>query len=109
MRILSVLRRFATVRRMRRTCFASAALILLLAALVPTFAKAPEDPDANRPSVWGGEATAYGFHGAADRDAGLLPLPNAITANFPDGFTNWDPNTNNARASTYFPGQAANN
>src|SRR5204863_221165 len=42
MRILTRLRRLATMRRFRRACFASAALILLLAAVAPTFAKAAD-------------------------------------------------------------------
>ena len=53
-------RRVSTVRWARRLCFATAAALTLLAAFGPTLARAVEDPDADRPTTWSGQASASG-------------------------------------------------
>jgi hypothetical protein len=93
--------------RLRRLCFAAAALALVLAAITPAIAKAADDPDADRPIVWGGDASASGIHFQADTTTGVLPVKDPFFGNFPDGASNWDGGTANARASTYYPGPTA--
>jgi hypothetical protein len=96
-----------TLRRLRRLCFAAAALILLAALVVPAVAKAaPNDPDADRPIVWNGLASASAIHVNADRSQGILPLKDPFFANFPEAESDWDNGSNNARASLVFPGPA---
>src|SRR5438874_11276488 len=93
--------------RLRRLCFASAALLLGVAAVVPAVAKAaPNDPDADRPIVWRGNALASAVHAQADRSEGILPLKDPFYASFPDAESDWDTGSNNARASMFFPGPA---
>jgi hypothetical protein len=95
--------------RVRRLCFASAALILLLAVVAPAFARAADDPDADRPVVWGGDAAAAAIHAQVDTKQGVLPVYQPFFANFPDAQTEWNPGTANARASTYYPGPTGTN
>jgi hypothetical protein len=95
------------VRTVRRACFASAALLLVLAVVAPALAKAADDPDADRPVNWGGQASATAIHAQADSKNGVLPVKDPFFANFPDANGNWDPGTANARASTYYPGPTA--
>lgn len=106
MRVLSGLRRLPTMRRLRRLCFAAAALILLLAAVAPRFAKA-EDPDDGRPVVWAGQADASGIHAQADSTSGILPVKDPFFATTPDASATWDTLRANSRASTYYPGPTA--
>ncbi|MCU1450648.1 MAG: hypothetical protein JWP02_2818 [Acidimicrobiales bacterium] len=97
------------MRTVRRACFASAALLLVLAVVTPALARAADDPDADRPVVWGGNAAASAFHAQADSKNGVLPVYQPFYVDFPDAQSNWDPNTANARASTYYPGPTAQN
>jgi len=93
--------------RVRRACFIAAALLVATAAVAPVVAKAaPADPDADRPIAWNGTAEAAAIHFTTDRKEGLLPLKDVFFANFPDAESDWTPATNNARASTYYPGPA---
>src|SRR4051812_39457835 len=95
------------VSRVRRACFIAAALLVVTAAAAPVVAKAaPGDPDANRPIAWSGTATAAAIHFTTDRKQGLLPLKDVFYANFPDAESDWDAQSNNARASLYYPGPA---
>jgi hypothetical protein len=94
------------VSRLRRVLFASAALLLVLAAVVPAVAKA-DDTDPDRPIVWTGQAAATAIHAQADSKGGVLPVKDPFFANLPDAASNWDPGTANARASTYYPGPTA--
>ena len=91
--------------RIRRLCFAAAALILLTALVLPAVAKAaPSDPDADRPIVWNGNAAASAIQGTADSKNGVLPVQQPFFAAFPDAASSWDNGTQYARASTYYPG-----
>ena len=94
------------VSRLRRACFIAAALLVATAAVAPVVAKAAIDPDANRPIAWAGTANAAAIHFTTDRKEGLLPLKDVFFANFPDAESDWDTQSNNARASTYYPGPA---
>ena len=96
-----------TLSRLRRLCFAAAALALVLAVITPAIAKAADDPDADRPVNWSGLAAATAIHAQADSQNGVLPVKDPFFANFPDASSNWDPGTANARASTYYPGPTA--
>src|SRR4051812_12461715 len=95
------------VSRLRRACFGAAALLVVTAAAAPVIAKAaPNDPDADRPIVWSGTASASAIHVNADRSQGILPLKDVFFASFPEAESDWDNGTNNARASLLFPGPA---
>jgi hypothetical protein len=98
-----------TLSRVRRLCFASAALILVLAVVTPALAKAADDPDADRPVVWAGNAAAAAIHVQVDSKNGVLPVYQPFFANIPDASSQWDPGTANARASTYYPGPTGEN
>ena len=98
------------VSRLRRACFGAAALLVVTAVVAPVVAHAaPTDPDANRPIVWEGDASATPIHGQADSKNGVLPVYQPFYANFPDSATQWDPGTAYARASTYYPGPTGTN
>src|SRR5205085_934731 len=93
--------------RVRRACFIAAALLVVTAAIAPVIAKAaPADPDADRPTVWNGLASASAIHVNADRNEGILPLKDPFFASFPEAESDWDTGSNNARASLVFPGPA---
>jgi len=95
------------VSRLRRACFIAAGLLVTTAAIVPVVAKAaPSDPDADRPIVWNGSASASAIHVNADRSQGVLPLKDPFFASFPEAESDWDTGSNNARASLVFPGPA---
>jgi hypothetical protein len=95
------------VSRLRRACFGAAALLVVTAAAAPVIAKAaPNDPDADRPIVWSGNAQASAIHVNADRSQGILPLKDVFFASFPEAESDWDTGSNNARASLVFPGPA---
>jgi hypothetical protein len=96
-----------TLSRVRRACFIAAALLVVAAVVVPAVGKAaPSDPDADRPIVWDGLASASAIHFNADRSQGILPLKDVFFANFPEAESDWDNGSNNARASLVFPGPA---
>jgi hypothetical protein len=91
--------------RLRRACFGAAAVLVATAVVVPVVARAaPTDPDADRPIVWAGSASASPIHGQADSKNGVLPVYQPFYANLPDSATTWDPGAAYARASTYYPG-----
>jgi hypothetical protein len=95
------------VTRLRRACFIAAGLLVVAAAAAPVVAKAaPNDPDADRPIVWNGLASASAIHVNADRSQGILPLKDPFFASFPEAESDWDTGSNNARASLVFPGPA---
>ena len=98
-----------TLSRVRRLCFAAAALILVLAVVTPALAKAADDPDADRPVVWAGNAAAAAIHAQVDSKNGVLPVYQPFFANIPDASSQWDTGTANARASTYYPGPTGEN
>jgi hypothetical protein len=103
-------RRSRALSRVRRACFVAAALLVVTAVVAPVMAKAaPTDPDADRPVVWSGNASATPIHGQADSKNGVLPVYQPFFANFPDAASNWDPGTAYARASTYYPGPTGTN
>jgi hypothetical protein len=95
------------LRRVRRALFLAAALLVATAAVAPVIARAaPSDPDADRPIVWSGNASASAIHVNADRSQGLLPLKDPFFMSAPEAESDWDNGSNNARASLVFPGPA---
>ncbi|MBV8980298.1 MAG: hypothetical protein JO086_05300 [Acidimicrobiia bacterium] len=92
------------LRRVRRACFLAAALLVVAALVVPQVAKAANDPDADRPITWSGQASASAIIGTADSKGGVLPVQQPLFAAFPDAGSQWDANSQYARASTYYPG-----
>jgi hypothetical protein len=95
------------VSRVRRACFIAAGLMVVTAAIAPVVAKAaPSDPDADRPIVWSGLASASAIHVNADRNQGVLPLKDPFFMSAPEAESDWDNGSNNARASLVFPGPA---
>ena len=92
------------LRYVRRACFLAAALLAVAALVVPQVAKAANDPDAERPINWSGQASASAIIGTADSKGGVLPVQQPFFAAFPDAGSQWDGNSQYARASTYYPG-----
>jgi len=93
------------VSRLRRACFAAAALLVGTAAAAPVVARAaPSDPDADSTIVWNGSASASAIQGTADSKNGVLPVQQPFFAAFPDTDSSWDTGSQYARASTYYPG-----
>ncbi|MBV9039726.1 MAG: hypothetical protein JOZ68_01900 [Acidimicrobiia bacterium] len=92
------------VRYVRRACFLAAALLVVAALVVPEVAKAANDPDADRPLNWAGQASASALIATADSKGGVLPVQQPFFAAFPDAGSQWDGNSQYARASTYYPG-----
>ena len=96
--------------RVRRACFGAAVVLVTTAVVAPMVARAaPSDPDADRPIVWSGNASASPIHGQADSKNGVLPVYQPFFANIPDAASTWDPGTAYARASTYYPGPTGTN
>src|SRR5581483_5399641 len=94
--------------RVRRACFLAAALLIATAAIGPVVAKAAvSDPDADRPTVWSGQASANALIATADSKNGVLPVQKPFFAGFPDAASAWDASSQYARASTYYPGPTA--
>jgi hypothetical protein len=96
-------------RVIARACLAGAAGFLALAAVIPTTqAQEADEPDAfARPEVWRGEAAASVVLYEADREGGVLPLPQVIHGELIEGRSAFDSSGNQiARASIFFPGQA---
>ncbi|MBV9410135.1 MAG: hypothetical protein JO148_00955, partial [Acidimicrobiia bacterium] len=94
--------------RVRRVCFLAAAILVATAAIGPVVAKAAvSDPDASRPVVWSGQASANAVIATADSKNGVLPVQSPFFAGFPDAAGTWDANSQYARASTYYPGPTA--
>ncbi|MBV8984728.1 MAG: hypothetical protein JO248_09845, partial [Acidimicrobiia bacterium] len=87
------------VRYVRRACFLAAALLVVAALVVPEVAKAANDPDADRPLNWAGQASASALIATADSKGGVLPVQQPFFAAFPDAGSQWDGNSQYARAS----------
>jgi hypothetical protein len=90
--------------RVRRACFVAAAGLVATAVIAPVAARAASDPDADRPTVWNGQASASAIVATADSKNGVLPVQQPFFAAFPDAAGTWDANSQYARASTYYPG-----
>src|ERR1043165_3797121 len=75
--------------RVRRACFVAAALLVTAAAIAPVMAKAA-DPDADRPSIWVGQASASGIVATADSINGVLPVQHPFFAGIPDAASDWE-------------------
>jgi hypothetical protein len=99
------MRRTNTVlTRLRRACFGAAAILVGAAVIAPVMAKAANDPDADRPVVWSGQASASAIIATVDSKNGVLPVQKPFFASIPDAASAWDTDSQYARASTYYPG-----
>lgn len=101
----------STLKRARRVCFAAAGVLTLVSMVgfaSPGRAQTEVDENA-RPTSWGAYAAAAGIHEGADGNAGLTPVIEPIYGNLPDAISTFGPDVNHARASAYYPGQAAIN
>jgi hypothetical protein len=90
-------------RSVRRICLAAAAVCTLLALAAP--ANAQDEDTVPPPEIWRGAAASGVATVYADRQGGLLPVPDIFRYIVLDGDSVYETDNQTARASLFYPGE----